>query len=79
MARSSQPESATLENYRTVFSDQAITSALLTTVVDRDRRHDPADHRRRAGGYAFAWLDFPGRDWLFVVVVACSSCRCKWR
>jgi alpha-glucoside transport system permease protein len=21
-------------------------------------------------GYAFAWLDFPGRDWIFVVVVA---------
>src|SRR3954452_118813 len=21
-------------------------------------------------GYAFAWLDFPGRDWLFVVVIA---------
>ena len=20
-------------------------------------------------GYAFAWLDFPGRDWLFVVVI----------
>ena len=21
-------------------------------------------------GYAFAWLDFPGRDWLFIVVIA---------
>ena len=21
-------------------------------------------------GYAFAWLDFPGRDWLFILVVA---------
>ena len=21
-------------------------------------------------GYAFAWLDFPGRDWLFVLVIA---------
>ena len=21
-------------------------------------------------GYAFAWLDFPGRDWIFIVVIA---------
>ena len=21
-------------------------------------------------GYAFAWVEFPGRDWLFVVVIA---------
>ena len=21
-------------------------------------------------GYAFAWLEFPGRDWLFIVVIA---------
>ena len=21
-------------------------------------------------GYAFAWLEFPGRDWIFIIVVA---------
>ena len=21
-------------------------------------------------GYAFAWLEFPGRDWIFIVVIA---------
>ena len=25
---------------------------------------------RALAGYAFAWLDFPGRDWLFVGVIA---------
>src|SRR5919201_1401920 len=35
-----------------------------------------AEVRRRpvvvaaSAGYAFAWLDFPGRDWLFVLVIA---------
>ena len=40
---------------------------------------DAADHGRSTilpiliaslAGYAFAWLEFPGRDWLFVVVIA---------
>ena len=25
---------------------------------------------RALAGYAFAWLEFPGRDWLFIVVIA---------
>ena len=29
--------------------------------------------------YAFAWIRFPCRGMLFMVVVACSWCRSRWR
>ena len=35
-----------------------------------DRRHAPPIVFASLAGYAFAWLEFPGRDWLFLVVVA---------
>ena len=44
-----------------------IPHSLVTTARDRDRRHRRCRSSIAAlAGYAFAWLDFPGRDWLFV-------------
>jgi alpha-glucoside transport system permease protein len=66
----STPSAATLENYRKVFADEAITSALLTTVwIALGSTILPIVVAAMAA-YAFAWMDFPGRDWLFVGVIA---------
>ena len=65
----STPSLATLENYRTIFENDAIPSALLTTVwVSLGGTVLPIMVAALAA-YAFAWLEFPGRDWLFLVVV----------
>ena len=64
------PSLATLENYREVFDNEAITSAIWTTLwVSLGGTILPIAIAALAA-YAFAWLDFPGRDWLFLVVVA---------
>jgi alpha-glucoside transport system permease protein len=64
------PSQLTLENYRTIFSDQAITSALLTTVWIAIGSTILPIIVAALAAYAFAWIDFPGRDWLFIGVVA---------
>lgn len=64
------PSVATLENYRQIFSDRAITSALMTTVwIALGGTVLPIAVAALAA-YAFAWIEFPGRDWLFLGVVA---------
>ena len=66
----SRPSIATLENYREVFANDAITSAIWTTVwVSLGATFLPIAVGSLAA-YAFAWLEFPGRDWLFLIVVA---------
>ena len=66
----SEPSIATLENYRDVFDNEAITSAIWTTVwVSLGATILPIAIAALAA-YAFAWLEFPGRDWLFLIVVA---------
>ena len=64
----SQPSELTFENYRAVFNNDAITSALLTTVWITIGGTALTLIVAAAAGYAFAWLEFPGRDWLFLVV-----------
>jgi alpha-glucoside transport system permease protein len=64
------PGLMTLDNYRGIFSDQAITSAMLTTVwIALGGTILPIVVAALAA-YAFAWIEFPGRDWLFIGVVA---------
>ncbi|HKG38619.1 MAG TPA: carbohydrate ABC transporter permease [Conexibacter sp.] len=66
----SQPSLATFENYKEIFNNQAITSALWTTVQIAVGNTVLLVVVASLAGYAFAWLDFPGRDWLFVGVIA---------
>ncbi len=66
----SHPSLATFENYKAIFNDQAITSALWTTVQIAVGNTVLLVIVASLAGYAFAWLDFPGRDWLFVGVIA---------
>jgi len=66
----STPSLITFDNYRSIFADDAIPSALLTTVwIALGGTILPIIVAALAG-YAFAWLEFPGRDWLFLLVVA---------
>jgi alpha-glucoside transport system permease protein len=66
----SSPSIATLDNYREIFQNDAITSAIWTTLwISLGGTILPIVIAALAA-YAFAWLEFPGRDWGFLVVVA---------
>jgi alpha-glucoside transport system permease protein len=65
-----EPSVATLDNYRAIFDNQAITSAIWTTLwIALGATFLPIFVASLAA-YAFSWLEFPGRDWIFLVVVA---------
>jgi alpha-glucoside transport system permease protein len=66
----SKPSLATFENYREIWHDQSIRSAFWTTVWISVGGTVLPILVAALAGYAFAWLDFPGRDWLFVLVIA---------
>ncbi|WP_071330480.1 carbohydrate ABC transporter permease [Streptomyces sampsonii] len=64
------PAQLTWENYRGVLEDGAITGSLLSTVAITVPATVLVIVIGSLAGYAFAWLEFPGRDWWFVLVVA---------
>jgi alpha-glucoside transport system permease protein len=66
----STPSLGTLDNYREIFDNDAITSALLTTLWISIGSTILPIFLAALAAYAFAWLEFPGRDWLFLIVVA---------
>jgi alpha-glucoside transport system permease protein len=64
-----EPGLATIENYTELFDNEAIIDSLWTTLwITLGGTALPLFVGALAG-YAFAWLEFPGRDWLFIVVV----------
>jgi alpha-glucoside transport system permease protein len=66
----SKPSLGTFQNYQDIWHDQSIRSAFWTTVwISLGGTLLPIVIAALAG-YAFAWLEFPGRDWLFVLVIA---------
>ena len=66
----SHPHLATWTNYSNVWHDTDIPTALrITAEIAIGGTLLPIIVAALAG-YAFAWIDFPGRDWLFVVVIA---------
>jgi alpha-glucoside transport system permease protein len=65
----SEPSLATFDSYQKLWDNEAIRDSLLTTVwISVGGTILPIIVAALAG-YAFAWLDFPGRDWLFIVVI----------
>ncbi|MEX2211922.1 MAG: carbohydrate ABC transporter permease [Gaiellaceae bacterium] len=66
----SKPSLATFENYRAIFENDAITSSLLTTALIAVFGTLLPILVGALAGYAFAWLEFPGRDWYFIGVIA---------
>jgi alpha-glucoside transport system permease protein len=65
----SHPSVATFDNYRAIFKNSAIMDALWTTVQIAVGNTVLLVIVAAMAGYAFAWLKFPGRDWLFVLVI----------
>jgi len=65
-----KPSLATWDNYRQVLHTHAITHSLLITAEIAVSNTLLVILIAALAGYAFAWLDFPGRDWIFVGVIA---------
>jgi alpha-glucoside transport system permease protein len=64
------PSLLTIDNYTEILQNEAITSAIWTTLwISLGATAIPIVVAALAG-YALAWLEFPARDWLFIVVVA---------
>ena len=65
-----QPTKLTLQNYSALISNQKIMHSLWNTVLITVPSTVLVVVIGALGAYALAWIDFPGRDWLFTVVVA---------
>ena len=66
----SEPSRLTLENYRSIADNDALASSLFTTLWIAIGATVLPIFVAALAGYAFAWLEFPGRDWLFILVIA---------
>jgi alpha-glucoside transport system permease protein len=66
----SEPSKLTFENYESLFDNDAIIDSLWTTLWIAGGSTILPIIVASLAGYAFAWLEFPGRDWLFIVVIA---------
>jgi alpha-glucoside transport system permease protein len=66
----SHPHIATWANYSNLWDNTSIPGSLKTTaIITLGGTFLPIVIGAMAG-YAFAWLEFPGRDWLFIGVIA---------
>jgi len=65
----SHPSAATWSNYDALFHNQGLLNALKTTAYIAVGNTLLVVIIGAMAGYAFAWLEFPGRDWLFVGVI----------
>jgi alpha-glucoside transport system permease protein len=64
------PSQLTVANYRTLLENHAVTDSLLNTALITVPATLLVVVIGALAGYAFAWMDFPGRDWWFIAVVA---------
>jgi alpha-glucoside transport system permease protein len=63
------PSHATWSNYDALFHNSGLMTALKTTAYIAVGNTVLVVVIGAMAGYAFAWLDFPGRDWAFVCVI----------
>ncbi|MBM7172958.1 carbohydrate ABC transporter permease [Streptomyces sp. G44] len=63
------PSQLTLDNYANLLKDETITDSLLSSVMITVPATLLVVLLGALAGYAFAWMDFPGRDWWFIAVV----------
>ena len=66
----SHPSQATFSHYSDLFHNAGLTAALKTTAYIAVGNTLLVVIVAALAGYAFAWLEFPGRDWIFIGVVA---------
>lgn len=63
------PAQLTLENYQNLLSNQGMVNAFFNTVWITVPATLLVVLLASLAAYAFAWMEFPGRDWLFIVIV----------
>ncbi|UUN27194.1 carbohydrate ABC transporter permease [Streptomyces sp. FIT100] len=63
------PAQLTTENYTRLLQNDTITGSLVSTVLITVPATVLVVVIGSLAGYAFAWMEFPGRDWWFLVVV----------
>lgn len=64
-----KPSTWTLENYKNMFDNEGITHALVVTAQVTIGATILPILVASAAAYALAWIEFPGRDWVFLTVV----------
>ncbi|MEV5457945.1 carbohydrate ABC transporter permease [Streptomyces cellulosae] len=64
-----EPSELTFGAYRTLLENDDITASLLNTVYITVPATVLVVVIGALAGYAFAWMEFPGRDWWFLAVV----------
>ena len=64
-----EPAQLTWSNYSDLLSNDTITTSLANTALITVPATLLVVVIGSLAGYAFAWMEFPGRDWLFLVVV----------
>ncbi len=66
----SKPSQITWENYNGIFHNSAITHALWVTVIVTAGATVLPILIASLAAYALAWIEFPARDYLFVLILA---------
>ncbi|TVL89356.1 carbohydrate ABC transporter permease [Streptomyces sp. SAJ15] len=66
----SAPSQLSFDNYTALLENSGITAAFWNTVLISVPTTVAVVAIAALAGYAFAWLEFPGRDWIFLLVVA---------
>ncbi|MGR3938696.1 MULTISPECIES: carbohydrate ABC transporter permease [unclassified Streptomyces] len=66
----SDPSQLSFDAYDKLLSNQQITDSLWTTLAITVPATLLVVIFGALAGYAFAWMDFPGRDWWFLIVVS---------
>ncbi|MET7936297.1 carbohydrate ABC transporter permease [Streptomyces sp. NPDC005322] len=64
------PGRLSMDNYTALLKDSGIVQAFWNTVAISVPATALVVVIAALAGYAFAWLEFPGRDWIFLIVVA---------
>lgn len=63
------PSQLTFDSYQKLLENSDITNSLVNTVLITVPATVLVVVIGSLAGYAFAWMEFPGRDWLFLAVV----------
>lgn len=64
-----EPSDLTLENYREVLNQRGMAQAFANSLIITVPSTVIPILVAAAAAYAFAWMSFPGRNWLFLAVV----------
>jgi ABC-type sugar transport system, permease component len=63
------PAQLTFANYRALLNNGSFTDSFYNTIEITVPATVAVILIGAAAGYAFAWIDFPGRDWLFLLII----------